>query len=206
MDMFQLFRDRSGEFKGSSLLTPPVTPWYEGKGQNVSLPANPSIRLVYYSLDDFKLLDYRQYVLNLTTANCDRKERKKTYELLYSLTTFYGVEDLTTKSLVKVFQRLKRNSNWFDEFFRFLTAGMETVDCEKTCRVAQICAMTGITPYHYDTCWNASDKLFYTKQLSSPKNSIIIFICISILPIIILLLIIGYILYKKFKASQNKTE
>ncbi|CAL1269214.1 unnamed protein product [Larinioides sclopetarius] len=138
--------------------------------------------------------------------NSKNQEDKKTYELLYSFTTFYGVEDLTTESFVKLFQRLKRRSYWFDEFFRFLTAGMETIGCDKTCRVAQICAITGITPHQYEACWKGADNIFDSTQISAPKNSMIISICISALPIIILMLIIGYVLYKKFKASENKVE
>ncbi|GFS93572.1 acid sphingomyelinase-like phosphodiesterase 3a, partial [Nephila pilipes] len=69
LDMFQVFQYDTGTFKGSSILASSITPWHENKDNNISIPVNPSVRLMHYSNKDSMLLDYDQYYLNLTKAN-----------------------------------------------------------------------------------------------------------------------------------------
>ncbi|GIX68894.1 acid sphingomyelinase-like phosphodiesterase 3a [Caerostris extrusa] len=66
LDMFQVFRYGTEFLQGSAFIAPPINPWHE---RGLGLPVNPSIRLMHFSLTDFKLLDYDQYYLNLSKAN-----------------------------------------------------------------------------------------------------------------------------------------
>ncbi|XP_014673124.1 PREDICTED: uncharacterized protein LOC106813494 [Priapulus caudatus] len=62
-DSFRLFRDEFGEVVGSAFTAPSLTP-YHGPA-----PVNPSVRLYSYRRDDCSMLDYSQYMLNLTQVN-----------------------------------------------------------------------------------------------------------------------------------------
>lgn len=59
----------SGHFLSSSLLASSVTPWHFESRDNVSIPVNPSVRLMHYDRTDGLLTDYDQFYLNLTKAN-----------------------------------------------------------------------------------------------------------------------------------------
>lgn len=58
-----------GDFVSSSVLASSVTPWHVQSKSNVSVPVNPSIRLMHYDRNSLLLTDYDQFYLNLTKAN-----------------------------------------------------------------------------------------------------------------------------------------
>ncbi|XP_035230126.1 acid sphingomyelinase-like phosphodiesterase 3a [Stegodyphus dumicola] len=126
----------------------------------MSLPVNPSIRLLQYYQNNGILKDFNQFYLNLTKANDLNKTAKgqnNLYELLYSFAKFYGVQDLSTESLVKVYTRLKTDQNLYTSFFNFLTAGKESVTCDNYCKIAQLCSIACTSSEQYTFCMKNSD-------------------------------------------------
>ncbi|GBN10271.1 Acid sphingomyelinase-like phosphodiesterase 3b [Araneus ventricosus] len=210
VDMFQVYQYNTGVFKGSSLLASSVTPWHSNKNDNVSIPVNPSVRLIHYSRTDARLLEFDQYYLNLTKANNITKmpeEKMNVYELLYSFAKFYGVPDLSTESLVQVYEILKRNKTVFDSFFTFLSAGERTVDCDSACKVTQICSVSCSSSQEYDMCFKSSDYNCSTTPNPPPhtsKDSVIIYVSICFVTVAIILLLL--IVVRKFWISSGRSE
>ncbi|GFX31430.1 acid sphingomyelinase-like phosphodiesterase 3b [Trichonephila clavipes] len=201
LDMFQIFQYDTGTFKGSSILAPSVTPWHTNKDNNITLPVNPSVRLIHFSHIDSKLLDYDQYYLNLTKANSMKKvseDPKNLYELLYTFTNFYGVPDLSTESLVKVYEELKQNQTAYDLFFTFLTVGEKSVDCDSDCQVAQLCSMSCITDSEYNMCFRNSSYVVKPKL-----NSGLLFLCV---PMITVTITAAFYLYNKLWRSSSRVD
>lgn len=164
-DTFQLFSLESGNFVTSSILASSVTPWHFISPDNISLPVNPSVRLMHYDKQNGQLKDYNQFYLNLTAANhlYKNKESSNLYELLYTFTKAYNVPDVSTESLIQVFENLKKNSTLFDMFFKYSTAGKESVMCDRFCKVAQLCSVSSTSINEYNSCmgkttWNNSYK------------------------------------------------
>ncbi|GIX68889.1 putative RNA-directed DNA polymerase from transposon BS [Caerostris extrusa] len=186
-----------------------VTPWHDGKGLNVSIPVNPSVRLIHYSQADAELLDYDQYYLNLTKANSMKnrsKQKKNIYELLYTFTKAYDVPDLSTESLVKVYELLKNNQTIYNSFFTFLTAAEKTVGCDSSCTVAQLCSMSCISSSEYDMCFKNINNDVSVKHISNPnfKNSIVLYVSICVT--LICVAVLFFIIYKKFWSSSSRSE
>ncbi|XP_055937861.1 acid sphingomyelinase-like phosphodiesterase 3b [Argiope bruennichi] len=209
VDMFQVYQYNTGVFKGSSLLASSVTPWHSNKQDNVSIPVNPSVRLIHYSRTDARLLEFDQYYLNLTKANNmseTPKENTNVYELLYSFAKFYGVPDLSTESLVQVYETLKRNKTVFDSFFTFLSAAERTVDCDSDCEVAQLCSISCSSNQEYDMCFKSSDYNYSTTPIPphKSKESVIIYVSICLVTFGFILLL--FIVIKKFWISSGRSE
>ncbi|CAL1269215.1 unnamed protein product [Larinioides sclopetarius] len=210
MDMFQVYQYNTGVFEGSSLLASSVTPWHSNKNDNVSIPVNPSVRLIHYSRTDARLLEFDQYYLNLTKVNNITKmpeEKTNVYELLYSFAKFYGVPDLSTESLVQVYEILKRNMTVFDSFFTFSTAGERTVDCDSACKLNQICSISCSSSQEYDMCFKSSDYNCSTTPVPPPHTSeysVIIYVSICFVTVAVILLL--FIVIRKFWISSSRSE
>ncbi|GBN52754.1 Acid sphingomyelinase-like phosphodiesterase 3b [Araneus ventricosus] len=193
VDMFQIYQYNTGVFRGSSLLASSVTPGHNNKVRN-TIPVNPSVRLIHYSRTDIRLLEFDQYYLNLTRANDmveTPAEKTNVYELLYSFAKFYGVPDLSTESLVQVYEILKGNETMFDSFFTFLTAAERTVDCDSACKVTQICSISCSNSHEYDMCFENSD---YNPHTS--KKSVIIYVSICVATVALILIL--FFVIRKF--------
>ena len=128
-------------------LTPAITPWEStvpGLGS-----VNPSVRLYHYCRDSGRILDYDQYYLNLTLAN-DMSEA--VWELEYSLTKAFQVEDASAASLWRVIQSFTSRSS-FDKYFRFNSVSQDLVSkCDDSCQIQHICAITKIDYEEYQKC------------------------------------------------------
>lgn len=198
LDMFQVFQYDTGTFKGSSILASSVTPWHPNKDNNITLPVNPSVRLIHYSHTDSRLLDYDQYYLNLSKANSIKKtseDPKNLYELLYTFTDFYGVPDLSTESLVKVYEVLKQNQTAFDSFFSFITVGKKSVDCDIDCQVAQLCSMSCISDNEYNMCFRSSSYII------KPKLNTVV-LCFSVAIMVTVIALVAFYMYRKFWRNE----
>jgi len=95
-DSFRIFADNSTEIQSAAFLAPSVTPWLPGGG------VNPGLRLYQYS--SYRIEDYWQYYLNLSTT-MQEMENASTPEwhLLYRATTTYQVPDMGADSLVYIY-------------------------------------------------------------------------------------------------------
>lgn len=59
---------------------------------------------------------------------------------------------MSTDSLVKVYENIKKNETLFDIFFKFSTAGKESVLCDTSCKIAQLCSISSISVNDYNMC------------------------------------------------------
>ncbi|EEC14530.1 sphingomyelin phosphodiesterase, putative, partial [Ixodes scapularis] len=83
------------------------------------------------------LLDYTVYYLDYDKANMHPNETPK-WEPLYTLTTQYGVPDVTTASMVDLSQRLNSSSELLDTYIWLTTAFNDS--CDSFCRRVQLCS------------------------------------------------------------------
>ncbi|XP_042895174.1 acid sphingomyelinase-like phosphodiesterase 3b isoform X1 [Parasteatoda tepidariorum] len=208
LDFFQLFQFNTGSFKSSSILASSVTPWHSIDEFSTTLPVNPSFKLMNYSDSDFSLLDFEQFYMNLSKVNSLKEthlDPGHLYEPLYQFTTFYGVSDLSTNSLVKVYENLKKNDNRFQDFFLLLTAGKHSAECGRDCKIAQLCAMSGTSNEEYDQCMKTIDESIISKSTYSANvtTNILIAVFVSLL---ILCLLVTFILYLKYFKRANPEE
>ncbi|XP_054721542.1 acid sphingomyelinase-like phosphodiesterase 3b [Uloborus diversus] len=195
IDMFQLFQCDSGVFLSSSLLASSVTPWYHDSGDNSSVPVNPSVRLMYYSHQDGQLKDYDQFFLNLTKLNSINKTEESTsvYELLYKFTDFYKVPDLSTNSLVNVYEKLKENPDLYEAFYKFSTAGKETYPCDSHCKTAQMCSIACSSHDEYYYCMtNVNASVYVCNNAASSPTNYYIILYVGIALVFTLVIFLGF--------------
>lgn len=171
-DVFGLFRDKD-QVTSSMLLSPSITPWHSisPSMKGISVSPNPSIRLYYYNRQDGKILDYDQYFLNLTKVNGKFQNKKNdeyennsiskkdqtVWELLYTFTKAYNMEDVSTRSLVKLFQNL-RQSDTFRKYYNFTSVGKDNGPCDKICIRMHLCAISFLNHSNYSNCLQISDQ------------------------------------------------
>lgn len=96
MNYLLLVSPLTAEIQSAAFLAPSVTPWLPGGG------VNPGLRLYQYS--SYRIEDYWQYYLNLSTT-MQEMENASTPEwhLLYRATTTYQVPDMGADSLVYIY-------------------------------------------------------------------------------------------------------
>ncbi|KAG8182725.1 hypothetical protein JTE90_026176 [Oedothorax gibbosus] len=211
IDMFTVSQYGTGNFEGSALLASSVTPWHQADLANVSIPVNPSIRLMHYSLQDSTLLDYDQFYMNLTKANANHESSEETasqlYEKLYTFTEFYEVKDLSTPSLVAIYEKLKQDPKLFESFYVFLSAGERSTACDATCKVAQLCGMACTSLSEYNECMRNVDSVHHIRQRLGRDvvvNSALIYGSVALGVVIISL--VGFLLYRRFRKPSNYQE
>ncbi|CAN8005426.1 unnamed protein product [Ixodes pacificus] len=124
---------------GSAQVAASVTPWTTSDDLKLSLavPTNPMVRLYKYDRTSTRLLDYTVYYLDYDKANMHPNETPK-WESLYTLTTQYGVPDVTTASMVDLSQRLNSSSELLDTYIWLATAFNSS--CDSFCRRVQLCS------------------------------------------------------------------
>ncbi len=64
----------------------------------------PSFRMYYVDRNDFRLLDYDQYRLNVFDAN---RERKANWFVSFHFKDYYEVKSMEPTEFVKIYQRMK---------------------------------------------------------------------------------------------------
>lgn len=200
LDTFQLFQYDSGVTHSSSLLASSVTPWHSPSLDGLSLPVNPSIRLMHFERNNGSLMDYDQYYLNLTKANTGPEE-EPSYEHLYSFVEAYGVPDVSTESLYKVYEQLKSDDKVFNRFIHYMTAGEDSTLCKDHCKSAQLCAMICTSMEEYLPCMQPSsggDITSHTTLYAIMGTLIAVLVVIS--------LVAFYRLKKRGSRSQRQYE
>ncbi|KAL1438749.1 hypothetical protein MTO96_047678 [Rhipicephalus appendiculatus] len=93
-------------------LTGSVTPYGSGHPLHkfTSVSANPSLRLYSYRRSNGMLLDYTVYYLDLQKANMAATSKQlPRWERLYSTKDDFGLQDLSTTSMVELAQRISRS-------------------------------------------------------------------------------------------------
>ncbi|CAN8025549.1 unnamed protein product, partial [Ixodes persulcatus] len=131
--------DANGQPVGSAQVAASVTPWTTSDDLKLSLavPTNPMVRLYKYDRASTRLLDYTVYYLDYDKVNMHPNETPK-WEPLYTLTTQYGVCDVSTASMVDLSQRLNSSSELLDTYIWLATAFNNS--CNSFCRRVQLCS------------------------------------------------------------------
>ena len=147
-DTFKVFRGKNLS-AGVLFLAPAVTPW------NTSLPGvgpnNPGIRLYDYDTATGRVVNIRQYWLNLTEAN-SRNETDWTLE--YRATKRYGVPDVGGASMIELAERfLKKGDSTFDAYYGFNSVSYD-FSCDAKCKTTQVCSIMCVDYDEYYRCLN----------------------------------------------------
>ncbi|KAK1337999.1 hypothetical protein QTO34_001103 [Cnephaeus nilssonii] len=132
---------------------------YPSEGALQKQTNNPGVRLFQYDPHDYKLLDMLQFYLNLTDANL---KGESNWQLEYTLTQAYDIEDLQPKSLyglAKEFAAL--DSKKFIKYYNYYFVSYDSnVICNELCKAFQICAIMNLDHNSYVDCF----KHYYIKQ------------------------------------------
>ena len=93
--------------------------------------------------------DLLQYYTNLTQANIRGTPQ---WILEYKATSAFGIPDVTTQSLHKLAETFKEvGSENFKKYYKFNSVSYDE-ECNDTCKVSQICAITKVDFDEYDSC------------------------------------------------------
>ena len=93
--------------------------------------------------------DLLQYYTNLTQANIRGTPQ---WILEYKATSAFGIPDVTTQSLHKLAETFKEvGSENFKKYYKFNSVSYDE-ECNATCKVSQICAITKVDFDEYDSC------------------------------------------------------
>ncbi|XP_036172905.1 acid sphingomyelinase-like phosphodiesterase 3a isoform X1 [Myotis myotis] len=147
-DSIMVLSDEKGSPINSAFVAPAVTPV---KGALQKETNNPGVRLFQYDPHDYKLLDMLQFYLNLTDANL---KGESNWQLEYTLTQTYDIEDLQPKSLyglAKEFAAL--DSKKFVKYYNYYFVSYDSsVTCDELCKSFQICAIMNLDRNSYVDC------------------------------------------------------
>lgn len=149
-DQFKVYTRKNGDAVGVALLAPSVTP-YNGR--------NPSFRLFSYKKAlieppvSAKLLNYCNYLLNLTSAN--KAKNSSEWILGYCAKEQYGLASMEPKEWQKLAIGLRDNDVLWEKFAKNFRA-QRPWKCNSACRVEHVCYTMSSTFYDFQTCRKAS--------------------------------------------------
>ncbi|VDP77685.1 unnamed protein product [Echinostoma caproni] len=153
-DTFRVILDKSYHPITTVLMSPSMDPRHiSGTGS-----FNPRIRQYKYSRSTGRILDYRQFYLNLT-------QKHPQWELEYVARDEYKLQDLSPQSLadlLDVFTSTDNENGWWDAFWKHLLGGGKhdpvnegDGNCPKSdsrCRCEFVCAMRHLDTKEFDPC------------------------------------------------------
>lgn len=91
----------------------------------------PSFRMFEYDPKTMTILDYQQYVLNLTqTIETDQFQ----FQLEYSAKKLYGLADMERWSWNELIWRMERNITLFNLYYKNYKTGYDVSDCALSCK------------------------------------------------------------------------
>lgn len=128
------------------------------------------------------------------------------FELLYTFTKSYAVPDVSTDSLVQVYEMIKKNETLFDKFFTFSTAGKEYVVCDTSCKVAQLCSISCTSQDEYNNCMkNKSFRKDFTCHDNDANQEFSKFFAYGIaIMISFMSIILGVFLCQRYRRSHSE--
>ncbi|XP_038655645.1 acid sphingomyelinase-like phosphodiesterase 3a isoform X1 [Scyliorhinus canicula] len=147
-DSIMVLLDNHGYPINSLFVAPAVTP--QRRTLN-GVTNNPGLRLYKYDTNDYTLLDFWQYYLNLTEAN---EEKRPDWKLEYIMTEAYGIKDVQPESLYDLTNQFiglhsKKFQMYYDHYFVNYNI---SVRCVGLCKVKQICAIKYLDHAAYTNC------------------------------------------------------
>lgn len=179
MDTFRLFKDQAGNFRSQALLGSSVDVWIVDFMRE-TLAINAGIRLYDYDLSMAVITDYRQFYLDFMQANenvtnghvCSSSATSggdaacvcssttsnacALMQLLYRPTLTYNVPDLSTDSMVRIYENLQQNSETFEVFYNHSSLDYVLTPCDPTCKKWYLCSIANITDSEMKACANST--------------------------------------------------
>ncbi|CAN8025234.1 unnamed protein product [Ixodes persulcatus] len=196
---FVVLSNANGQPVGSAQVAASVTPWTTSDEFNsrLSVPTNPMVRLYKYDRTSTRLLDYTVYYLDFDDANMHPNETPK-WELLYTLTTKYGVPDASTASMVNLSQWLNRSSELLDAYIGLATAFKDEYPCDSFCRQVQLCSVLCSRAGPHRLCmssstdWecNATSPEPTTDRLTSYHENVLTGVVLTFLVVVCLVVVV----------------
>ena len=115
---------------------------------------NPSIRLYTYDRDTKRILDYKQYYLDLKEANI---KKLAIWKPEYTFTKEYGVIDASAISMHRVAHSFQaEGSITFKKYIKNVYVSYTPlISCDAQCKKAHICAITQIDYDKHSRCLNS---------------------------------------------------
>ncbi|XP_067840697.1 acid sphingomyelinase-like phosphodiesterase 3a isoform X2 [Heptranchias perlo] len=147
-DSVMVLLDDQGNPINSLFVAPAVTPQ---RGFLDHVTNNPGFRLYKYDTNDYSLLDFWQYYLNLTEAN---EEKRPDWKLEYTMTEAYGIKDIQPQCLYDLTnQFIMSHSKEFQMYYNhYLVSYNTSIECIGLCKVKQICATRYLDHASYTNC------------------------------------------------------
>ncbi|XP_017783886.1 PREDICTED: uncharacterized protein LOC108567753 [Nicrophorus vespilloides] len=112
---------------------------------------NPSYKVYSIDKSNFNVLDFDEWIFNVTEANLTPHQDPVWYKL-YSFKQAYGVDNMEPQSLADLTVRMASDHNLLDEYFRFNVREADTAmakGCDDNCKKFNLCEM--VTGLYGDT-------------------------------------------------------
>ncbi|XP_067881478.1 acid sphingomyelinase-like phosphodiesterase 3a [Heterodontus francisci] len=147
-DSIMVLLDNQGNPISSLFVGPAITPH---RSVLIGVTNNPGLRLYKYDVNDYSLLDFWQYYLNLTEAN---EEKQPDWKLEYIMTVAYGIKDIQPQCLYNLTnQFIASHREKFQMYYNhYLVSYNTSVECVDFCKVKQICAIRYLDHTSYNNC------------------------------------------------------
>eukprot|EP01103_Thecamoeba_quadrilineata_P008650 TRINITY_DN1838_c0_g1_i1.p1 TRINITY_DN1838_c0_g1~~TRINITY_DN1838_c0_g1_i1.p1 ORF type:complete len:540 (-),score=70.89 TRINITY_DN1838_c0_g1_i1:79-1698(-) len=134
----------TGEPSGTIFIAPSATTY---KGHN------PSFRIFAYDRTTFEILDYVQYIVNLTQAIIDDSP---TFFEFYSALEAYNLPDLSPNTMYQLYKDMTVNQTLFNEYYYRYYTGASTTSCTGECEEQMLCDIGTYTDEGYKACIKSS--------------------------------------------------
>jgi sphingomyelin phosphodiesterase len=113
-----------------------------------------SVRIFNYDKTSMQILDYTDYVVNITELNQtpNLPISKVDYDYYYSAINSYGMADLELGSWIKLAHQMQSNSTLFNLYYSHFYPDRSHGICSGSCKKSQLCAIQYVVPDQYDAC------------------------------------------------------
>ncbi|KAH8032534.1 hypothetical protein HPB51_025987 [Rhipicephalus microplus] len=150
-------------------LTGSVTPYGSSHPLHkfTSVSVNPSLRLYSYRRSNGMLLDYTVYYLDLQKANMAAASKVlqlvighqvPRWERLYSAKDDFGLQDLSTTSMLELAQRISRSPDLLSRYISYGSSLHDAAPCDGGCRQTMLCAIMASRRDLHAACLGRGDE------------------------------------------------
>nr|XP_037272926.1 acid sphingomyelinase-like phosphodiesterase 3b [Rhipicephalus microplus] len=166
---FVLLSDKAGTPVSCAHLTGSVTPYGSSHPLHkfTSVSVNPSLRLYSYRRSNGMLLDYTVYYLDLQKANMAAASKVlqlvighqvPRWERLYSAKDDFGLQDLSTTSMLELAQRISRSPDLLSRYISYGSSLHDAAPCDGGCRQTMLCAIMASRRDLHAACLGRGDE------------------------------------------------
>ncbi|KAI5703350.1 hypothetical protein M8J75_010701 [Diaphorina citri] len=148
------------------MMAPSVSPRRIPIGNN-----NPGIRIYKYDTVTGAVLDFSQYYLDLSEANA---KNEAVWQLEYNLTSYYGLNELSPRSLHELAQSFTlSNSLLFERYHRAYAVNFNHhyQHCDSNCRHTHYCAITKLEFSDFRNCLETAAHALASSNNHQQRNA-----------------------------------